>query len=598
MENHNLIETIKNTLFTKTNKINAAIIRPDRFNNTELYDKILKATTNIKSNNISEKIYCIINNITESPVCPICGKLLKFKTYQSGYSKSCMKMFCIRKIYTFASSSKTKKQASLDIKTNFFKNYKNYIVDDISLENVYNFIDKRLQETNFGIDHQYINLLILQKEYNILYKIIKLTDHLLPFNSIEDFKWGERFWIIKNDIKEIKSCIHCNNKTSFIGFKKGYQPFCSKKCFYKNELYNIENNIISQDFIILNKINSASIDLYKIQCKKCNTILEKDLSDGKSQNIYCKGCYGNHQISKEEKDLVKYLKGITNLEILENYKLENRELDIYIPERKLAIEYNGLYWHSYDDITEESIKKYNHLKKYTLCLKNNINLIQIFSNQWENIRTKNIWKSIINNKLNINITKIPARKCIIKEIDNTTKNVFLNTNHLQGEDRSSIKLGLYHDNELVSVMTFSKSRYNKKYEYEMVRFCNKLNTIVQGGASKLLNYFEKKYNPNSLITYANKCYSNGILYNKLNFSCIDETQPNYIYWNKSNKQFVTRIKAQKHKLQKLLKENYNDRLTEAQNMFNNKYRRIWDCGNYVFVKKYDKDNKIDVHNTK
>ena len=132
-------------------------------------------------------------------------------------------------------------------------------------------------------------------------------------------------------------------------------------------------------------------------------------------------------------------------------------------------------------------------------------------------------------------------------------------------------------------MTFGKPRFNKEYDYELLRFCNTLNTSVMGGASKLLSYFIKNYNPKSILSYANLRWSMGNLYEKLGFTLISQSSPNYFYFN-NDLILHSRIEFQKHKLKDKL-ENYNPDLTESENMYNNGYRKIYDCGNLVYEMK-------------
>ena len=188
---------------------------------------------------------------------------------------------------------------------------------------------------------------------------------------------------------------------------------------------------------------------------------------------------------------------------------------------------------------------------------------------------------MINNKLGLN-KKIFARKCVIKEVDLNSSKLFLEENHIQGYTHSKIRLGLYLDDKIVSLMTFGKSRFNKKYEYELIRFCNLCNYNVIGGASKLLKYFIKKYKPKSIISYGNLrfCSLNNNVYEKLGFSLIGKSSPNYFYFDNT---FIlqSRNKYQKHKLSKLLPD-FDENLSEADNMFKNGYRRIYDCGNLIY----------------
>ena len=194
----------------------------------------------------------------------------------------------------------------------------------------------------------------------------------------------------------------------------------------------------------------------------------------------------------------------------------------------LAFEFNGVYWHN------ELYKNKNyHLEKTEKCLKQGIQLIHIWEDDWN--YKQEIVKSMILNKLGKTHNKIYARKCEIKEINNNKLiKKFLDQNHIQGSIGSFIKMGLFYDNELVSLMTLGKKRKfmnssSKDGEWELLRFCNKLNTNVIGGASKLFKYFIKKYNPKEIITYADRSYSNGNLYKQLGFNFLHKTEPNYYY---------------------------------------------------------------------
>ena len=254
------------------------------------------------------------------------------------------------------------------------------------------------------------------------------------------------------------------------------------------------------------------------------------------------------------------------------------ELDVFIPSLNLAIEYHGLYYHSHNYI-ETKEEKYKHFLKADICGKNDVKLIQIFEDEW--LFKKDLIKSILKSKLGIIKNKIYARNCNIVELSNNDFNKFCNDNHVQGYLNSKIKLGLVYLDKIVSVIGF-----NKKNEiYECTRFCNLQNTVVIGGASKLFFYFKKRYNPKIIITFADRRYSNGELYQKLGFKLIGITNPGYFYIKNLNR--YNRTLFQKHKLQNKL-ENFDQKLSEAQNMFNNGFRRIWDAGHYKFV--YENNN--------
>lgn len=317
---------------------------------------------------------------------------------------------------------------------------------------------------------------------------------------------------------------------------------------------------------------------YLWRCNACNNEFEDLVYNGRIPR--CKVCYPNFTgTSKYEDEIFEFvslhIKAEKNKRFFEsNYKYE---LDIFIEEKNLGIEFNGLYWHSESLINSyrNSNGKNYHIDKYNYFKDLGIRVINIFEDEW--IDKKDIVKSILLSSIGIYDKIIYARKCEVKE---TSKDLFLEENHIQGNAISSINLGLFYEGELVSAMIFSKPRYNKFYQYEMIRYCNKLNTLIIGGASKLLKYFERNYNPKSIISYCDIRYFTGNMYKNLDFELKRITTPNY-YWTDYSRRY-NRMLFQKHKLKNKLKE-FHQELTEEENMILNGYDRIFDCGNLVFT---------------
>jgi len=319
-------------------------------------------------------------------------------------------------------------------------------------------------------------------------------------------------------------------------------------------------------------------NLYKLKCLRCNKTLETTVYN--LNNLFCDYCHPE-KITTVENKFYTFLQEILPKETIikrnDRTVLVGKELDFYIPDKKYAFEINGLYWHSEN---AGGIDKSYHLNKTKSCAHHGINLVHIFENEW--IYKEEIVKSIIRNLLNISdslITKIHARECITKEVKEKEKNEFLNKNHLQGEDKSTIKIGLYFKENLMALMTFRKtSRFDKKSEWELTRYCNKINTIVVGGASKLFSYFTKNYSPKNIISYCDRRYFNGNLYKNLGFNFLSHTSAGYSYIINKYKDTKNRMSFQKHKLKDIL-TNFDPDLSEWDNMKNNGYDRIWNCGN-------------------
>ncbi len=281
----------------------------------------------------------------------------------------------------------------------------------------------------------------------------------------------------------------------------------------------------------------------------------------------CPKCISSYSISKGETELQEWLKGYINIQTSDRQIIKPLELDIVIPKHKIAIEYNGLYWHSEQQGKDRSY----HLNKYNLCKEQGYRLITIWENEW--LLKRDIVKSIILNALGIHTRKIHGRKCIIKDVLPKEARIMYDNNHIQGFKGGKHK-GLYYKDELVSLMSIDKRN-------ELQRFVNIKNTLVHGAFSKLLKSFDIK---GVLFTFADTRYFTGNVYTKNGFGYVYTSPPNYWYFKKMN--VYSRIMFQKHKLKDKLKS-FDISITEYQNMINNGYNRIWDNGN----RKYIMENK-------
>ena len=282
--------------------------------------------------------------------------------------------------------------------------------------------------------------------------------------------------------------------------------------------------------------------------------------------------------STGEREILEFIKQHYTGEIVSNSRklIHPYEIDIYLPELNLAVEYNGTYWHC--ELNGKD-RQY-HLNKTKLCNEKGVQLIHIWEHDWES--KSKIIKSIVLSKLNMLPVKLNARDCEVVLLNAKKIRPFIHDNHIQGAANTSINLALLYNNEIVSAMTFSKSRYTNNVQYELVRFVSRINTNVRGAASKLFSYFLKTYNPSSILSYSDIGRNKGNVYNILGFEYSHTSTPNFKYLNLNTMELSSRLKFQKHKLQKELKL-YDESLSAWQNMQNNGYDRIWDCGNDVYV---------------
>lgn len=250
-----------------------------------------------------------------------------------------------------------------------------------------------------------------------------------------------------------------------------------------------------------------------------------------------------------------------------------REIDIYLPDLKIGFEINGIFWHSEANNAD---RKY-HLKKTEECAEKGIRLIHIFEDEWTDNTKREIMKSMIRNILQVTPRRIFARRCSVLEVEPKTARDFLKKNHIQGACGSNTKLGLFYEGELVSLMCFGKTRHfigNSRCDTELLRFCNLINLNVVGGASKLFKHYVKEHPDESIVSYADRRWSTGNLYDKLGFKLYNKSKPNYFYvvGRKRKNRFSFR------KSELVRRYNCPKELSEKEFCQQQGWFRIYDCG--------------------
>jgi len=269
--------------------------------------------------------------------------------------------------------------------------------------------------------------------------------------------------------------------------------------------------------------------------------------------------------------------------------LDGQEIDIYIPDHKLAIEVNGLLYHSYnpfsfhitriqsDDKKKEQSSR--HLNKTVLAEKKNVQLLQFTDNQLS--EQSDIVFNIIASKLRLH-KKIGARKCELRVVSSDEQKQFFNRTHVQGYIPGSIAYGLYYENNLIQCVSVGKNRYRKN-ELEILRFSSELSLTVVGGLSKIMNRISNDF-PNEIITsYCDRNISVGSGYVSAGFEIVGYTKPGY-FWT-DGRTPISRYKTQKNKLKQWL-NGFNPSDSETVNMFRAGYLRYWNTGNIIL--KYKK----------
>jgi len=472
----------------------------------------------------------------KSKKCKYCGKELSFKGLSKGYGQ-----FCSNDCSNKSEETKSK--------------YKQKMMKKYGVDNSFKAkeVKNQIKETNI---EKYGNGMFLQSETGLE----KTKESLISKYGVDHFS--------KTDI---------------------FKTILSQKCYWKTEESRLKlndiinkkkiNTIIKRSNLNINVIN-VNKDWIKFYCSDCCEIIEMSVQmfhrRYRNNEVICCNCNKYHKpISTYETDLVNFIKTNYDDLILTNKRnvISHMELDIYLPKLKLAFEFNGLYWHS--ELYKE--KKY-HINKTELCEEKGIHLVHVYEDEWVN--KQDIIKSKILNLLNKS-NVIYARKCDLRIVTYKNSKEFLNDNHLQGNCNNKIRLGLYYENVLVSLMIFKKLSNYKKCVYEMLRFCNKLNVTVIGGAEKLFKYFLKKYIFIEVISYADRSWTmnnQNNLYDKLEFECISKINPSYYY-------IINKYRINKFNFHKdiLVKENYDVNKSEHEIMLEKNIYRIYDSGQLKYI---------------
>lgn len=297
------------------------------------------------------------------------------------------------------------------------------------------------------------------------------------------------------------------------------------------------------------------------------------LLSGRSTNC---GCV-QHIVSDPEIELHDYVKTLTNNVIFNDRTiLKGKELDVYLPDIKLAIEYNGSYWHS-----SEMKEKNYHLDKTLQCEKLGIQLIHIFDYEWEDDRKCLLLKELIKNKVLQPKNVIGARQAEIRTVEIAEERDFLNAYHLQGSINSKVAYGLYYNNELIELMSFGTPRYAKEADTEILRLCTKMNWAVMGGAEKLFKHYITQRKNETIVSYCNVAKFSGEVYEKLGMQFVSLSSPNYVYVSNTGKKSLSRQQCMKSIL---IEKGWGTAdMTEEQIMKNHGYVKVYDCGNKKYI---------------
>lgn len=516
---------------------------------------------------LSEQLALYYNNLIEPPKCVVCGGNVKFINFKSGWRRTCCKKCSGRD-----SQTKLKRQQTCIEKYGVDNAAKSDIIKDKSKQTClkrYGISNagwteesqKKIKNTNkerYGVDWGTQNDIIKNKIKNTC-----LERYGVDWNSKIDSVKESKSSIIRTKVDDIKYNILHNTMNShddiinitddFMYVCKCPHPGCDKCA---NKIYNITPKSYHS----------------RHSCEKCTILNPEGISSNKDTYIelFVKDILKESFISYED---------TPNNNILYN----KQHIDIYCPDLNIGFECNGVYWHS----SKYKTPNY-HVNKTKAALESGIRLYHI----WEDwvVKKPDILKSMILNWVGKSKYRIYARNCEIKEVDKKIGFDFLDKNHIQGHSNYKVGYGLYYNNELVSLMTFGKKRgcvgryiNNNESEWELIRFCSKLNTNIVGGASKLLRYFIKNMSPKIIYSYSSCDISNGDLYKKLGFESDNKIKNSYWYIDKKTFQRYHRTSFTKDSIVRRGWMPDKNGWTEKEVMLSKGYYCIYDSGQLKWV---------------
>lgn len=530
------IEKLLNT----SGRVNSALLRENRFIKKfpAEHNEIIKWADqiSISDREFTEKIFHWINKIQDPIVCQNCkSKKPKFLGIQRGYL-----------VYCSSLCSNGSKSVQLLKKDKYIKKYG---VDNPSKSEEIKDKIKKSFESRYGGNPFSLD--------NFKNKIKETC--LKKYGS--EYSLGRDSSVRKKMYKDRENDFYLKySHLDILEYENDKNGGCRIKCGDCDEIYYISKWNLYQRSLAKTKI-----------CTLCNPM-------------------GSDQETEIESFVKSILieEGVEFLERPRNILRSKKELDFYIPNLRLGIECNGIYWHS-----SKFKERTYHINKTNEGLEEGIKIIHIMEDEIKN--TPKIVRSRLISILNLTSKKIYARKCTIREINSKDSSDFLEINHIQGKCGSSVRIGLFYEDLLISIMTLGKNRRslgnkNNKDEWELLRFCNILNTSVVGSASKLLSYFIKKYHPIKIVSYCDIRWSpDGGMYRKLGFKFIKNTSPNYWYFKNNSMERKHRFSYRKNLL---IMKGEDKNKTESKIMEDKGFLKVYDCGSSKWEMTFTINHKL------
>ena len=587
------------------------------------YKQFKRGTTKLQDISIFERIYCLEHGLDDRPLCKTCGKMpvsgfnKQLNIYGDYCSQTCQRKSPICKEKQLKTcelkygkgNGRNKNKA----KQTRIRKYGSHHPSD------YSFKVKATKLERYG-DENYVNVdkikqtvkQHIEKNPNYYFdreqktKATKIANgHDPNWNNREKFKstlslmsderkaeivdkrrhtclqtYGVDSVAYLDNVKEVKrkTCFERYGATTVLATKSCQElSIRSKKQQTWNNFEYIEHQFdpmfTKEDF--LNCLDNEE-HIWKWRCKKCGHEIEFAWKYWQSKK--CPKCqpYNYRGLQTEVYDYVKSICKEHTVRIdCKNILSNGKQLDIYIEDLNIAIEFNGCFWHNSDKgvYGKDPLPMMYHFEKSSECDDSGIRLIHIFEDEWLN--HKKLCKSKLKKLIcSYKLRHIDSALCEIAEVDDVTKQLYLNKYTFYGNDGSSKQYCLKCHDKIIAMMTFSKTRNNKQYNWQILNYIEVNSIVVDNGFDTLLNYFKYTINNNDTICY----YASRDWENVNDYKCMKfvELKKPHVYWTIKSQRIKNYIVNEVYAKQ--ICKTYNDSLSLVENMNNNGYYRIYDSG--------------------
>jgi hypothetical protein len=584
--------------------------------NKPLTEKIIQATSFLSEKSLmSERVYCLLNDIIKTPSCKMCPKEVNFDPQKSNYN-----IYCSSRCVSEDPDTQTKRKLKRDESEINKKREKTNLIRH-GAKNVMHTEEGRqkVKEDKLAL---YSDPVRRERAINEYEKTLIETTGYRNAGQVPEYQekakktslrnWGFESYLQTKESRELSEIASKTPeaKAKIVAtLKKKHGPDIDNAFKLKKSVDNRNRSRFLKKIHTLKLLGIIALFEYEefkgvdreheypFKCEKCSTIFKDHLDWGHIPRCFiCNPrILSTSKYELEIRDCILQM-GYKKTIIMNDHKAikphrrRSKELDLYFPEDNFAIEFNGLWSHS-EYLGQKDLRY--HLSKTILCSERGIQLIHVFQDDWVN--NQEIIKSIIRSRLKLISSKIPANKCNVRVIEKDQITPFLKDNHLDYPLLGSHHFGLYFKDELVYVISLGTPQRNKKYQLQLYRSCGKINTIVMGGFSKIIKQAIKTLNIKSLISYVDRSLFVGDAY-KDDWRMIKTIRPDYQYVDLLEEKRYHKSNFKREGIQAKFPEFYqkHQSKTEKVMMFimtvsekskRKRFDRIWTCGLLVFEYK-------------